>query len=95
MRNVEDLPDSELDELARAWRKRALEGDLHARGTAHLLETEARRRGGITIFDPASLDLRPLTNQFYPTSRSVVGPLVKAGAVAVGVAMVALLLAYR
>jgi hypothetical protein len=42
------------------WRRRALQGDLHARGVAHQLETELRRRAGAPFPDYDTLDLRPL-----------------------------------
>lgn len=56
----QELPDEALNTMAMAWRKKALEGDLHARGIAHELETELRRRAGAPFTDYDTLDLRPL-----------------------------------
>lgn len=96
MRNVEGLSDRELEELARVWRKRALEGELHARGTAHLLETEARRRVGLARFDPEALDLRTLADRQFLPHQGLGARLLKAGMLAAGLTLVLLLLvAYR
>jgi len=54
MIETERLPDEELGAWAIEWRRRALQGDLHARGVAHQLEAELRRRAG---------DLRPLEHR--------------------------------
>ncbi|MNT62314.1 hypothetical protein D3C72_2000230 [compost metagenome] len=40
--------------------RKALAGDLHARGIAHELETELRRRAGAPFTNYDTLDLRPL-----------------------------------
>lgn len=56
----EELPDEELGTRAAEWRKRALQGDVHARGVAHQLERELRRRAGAPFPDYDTLDLRPL-----------------------------------
>ncbi len=42
------LNDDELIEQTRAWRRRALRGEKDARGVAHELEREVRRRFGTT-----------------------------------------------
>jgi hypothetical protein len=60
MTETERLPDEELGARAAEWRRRALQGDLHARGVAHQLETELRRRAGAPHPDYDTLDLRPL-----------------------------------
>jgi hypothetical protein len=39
-----DLPDDHLQVLAQDWRRRALQGETVARGKAHELEVEIRRR---------------------------------------------------
>ena len=41
------LPDDELLDRAHEWRLRALHGDRDARGAAHHLEAEVRRRFGV------------------------------------------------
>ena len=56
----EMLSDEELEAQANQWRRRALQGDLHARGTAHELEREIRRRHGAPGTNYDTLDLRPL-----------------------------------
>lgn len=60
MTTKERLSDEELRALAGDWRKRALQGDLHARGVAHELETEMRRRVGAPFPNYDTLDMRPL-----------------------------------
>lgn len=60
MATNERLSDEELGVLANEWRRKALQGDLHARGIAHEFETEMRRRAGPTSTDYDTLDLRPL-----------------------------------
>lgn len=69
MTETEQLPDEELGRSAAEWRKRALQGDLHARGMAHELETELRRRNGaqLPVFD--TLDLRSLESRQKRPSR--------------------------
>lgn len=49
-----------LSAMATEWRRKALEGQLHARGIAHELETELRRRVGAPSTNYDTLDLRPL-----------------------------------
>jgi len=56
----EMLTDEELGALASEWRKKALQGELHARGIAHEFETEMRRRVGAPPTNYDTLDLRPL-----------------------------------
>ncbi|BEP71399.1 MULTISPECIES: hypothetical protein [unclassified Variovorax] len=60
MKTAEMLTDEELGALASEWRKKALQGDLHARGIAHEFETEMRRRVGAPSTNYDALDLRPL-----------------------------------
>ncbi|WP_418132115.1 hypothetical protein ABL849_33185 (plasmid) [Variovorax sp. 375MFSha3.1] len=56
----ETLSDEELEAQANQWRRRALRGELHARGIAHELEREMRRRYGGSSTNYDILDLRPL-----------------------------------
>ena len=63
MTETERLPDEELGARAAEWRRRALQGDLHARGVAHQLEAELRRRAGAPHPDYDNLDLRPLEHR--------------------------------
>ncbi|MFS2162569.1 hypothetical protein [Variovorax sp. Varisp62] len=60
MTTKEMLSDEELEALASEWRKKALQGELHARGIAHEFETEMRRRAGASFTNYDTLDLRPL-----------------------------------
>ncbi|MET3373315.1 hypothetical protein ABIC89_002377 [Variovorax boronicumulans] len=60
MTTKDRLSDEELRALASDWRRRALHGDLHARGVAHELETEMRRRLGSPFPNYDTLDMRPL-----------------------------------
>lgn len=62
MTAIRDLSDEDLTLHAQEWRQRALRGDRSARGVAHALETELRRRGvGVTAqTTPADLDTRPV-----------------------------------
>ena len=60
MTTMQELPDEVLSAMAVEWRRKALEGDLHARGTAHELETELRRRAGAPFTSYDTLDMRPL-----------------------------------
>jgi len=46
MMDVQELQDDELISQAREWRRRALRGEKDARGIAHELEREVRRRFG-------------------------------------------------
>lgn len=63
MIEAETLPDEELGTRAVEWRRRALQGDLMARGVAHQLEAELRGRAGIQPADYDSLDLRSLEHR--------------------------------
>ncbi|RDD95264.1 hypothetical protein DTW89_02670 [Acidovorax sp. BoFeN1] len=60
--DTQELPDDELIAQAREWRQRALRGEKDARGMAHELEREARRRFGTPKSDaPQPLpEVRPL-----------------------------------
>lgn len=60
MTRMETLSDEELTAQASQWRTRALQGELDARGIAHELEREMRRRAGVPMTDYDTLDLRPL-----------------------------------
>ena len=60
MIEIEALPEEELGARAAEWRKRALHGDRNARGIAHELETELRRRAGAIFPTYDTLDIRPL-----------------------------------
>jgi len=60
MTTKQELPDEALSALATEWRRKALEGDLYARGVAHELEAELRRRAGAPFMNYDTLDLRPL-----------------------------------
>ncbi|MDH6164912.1 hypothetical protein M2282_000040 [Variovorax boronicumulans] len=60
MTTKQELPDETLNAMAIGWRRKALEGDLHARGIAHELETELRRRAGAPFTNYDTLDMRPL-----------------------------------
>lgn len=60
MTTKQELPDEVLSEMAIEWRRKALEGERHARGIAHELETELRRRAGATFRNYDTLDMRPL-----------------------------------
>jgi hypothetical protein len=60
MTTQQELPDEVLSTMATEWRRKALAGDLHARGIAHELETELRRRASAPFTNYDTLDLRPL-----------------------------------
>lgn len=49
--NIQELQDEELIDEARKWRHRALRGERDARGMAHELEREVRRRFGMPRID--------------------------------------------
>ena len=61
MTEITELNDDDLPRFAQEWRQRALRGDKQARGVAHALETELRRRGRATAPAPVELDTRPAT----------------------------------
>jgi len=63
MTTKQELPDEALSTMAIEWRRKALEGDLDARGIAHELETELRRRAGAPFTNYDTLDLRPLESR--------------------------------
>lgn len=63
METKELLSDEELGHLASQWRRKALQGDLHARGIAHEYESEMRRRAGAPFSNYDTLDLRPLESR--------------------------------
>ncbi|WP_095946680.1 hypothetical protein [Variovorax boronicumulans] len=56
----QEWTDEALSAMAIEWRRKALEGELHARGIAHELETELRRRVGTPFANYDTLDTRPL-----------------------------------
>ncbi|WP_217636277.1 hypothetical protein [Variovorax sp. OV700] len=60
MTTKQELPDETLSATAIAWRRKPLEGDLHARGIAHELETELRRRAGAPFTNYDTFYMRPL-----------------------------------
>jgi hypothetical protein len=61
---VTELSDEDLKQLAAHWRGEALPGVREARGPAHQLEVEMRRRMGanVSVRNLGSLDLRPLSS---------------------------------
>jgi hypothetical protein len=60
MIDLGEFTDDQLFALALEWRKRALQGEREARGIAHALEVEIRRRMGNPTTLSALLDTRPL-----------------------------------
>lgn len=66
MTTTQELPDEALSAMAAEWRRKALKGDLQARGIAHELETELRRRAGAPFTNYDTLDLRPLETRSAP-----------------------------
>lgn len=67
---IADLSDAELEAQAKEWRRAALRGSKEARGHAHVLEVELRRRQGfVNRRANADLDLRPL-DQRQASSRN-------------------------
>lgn len=60
MTETEKLPNEELGRRTAEWRKRALQGDVSARGIAHEMEAELRRRSGASSLTYDALDLRSL-----------------------------------
>lgn len=62
----QELPDEVLSAMAVEWRRKALKGDHQARGIAHELETELRRRAGALPTNYDTLDLRPLETRTAP-----------------------------
>jgi len=69
--DIQELHDEELMAQAREWRQWALRGDKNARGIAHELEREVRRRfsaGGATAQQPLP-EIRLLGVMPQPTQR--------------------------
>ncbi|MDP9894580.1 hypothetical protein J2W32_003456 [Variovorax boronicumulans] len=66
MTELTDLDEASLAEHAAEWRKRALRGEKQARGIAHALETEMRRRSGDTVTQNIDLDTRPQALRLAP-----------------------------
>ena len=60
---IDDLSLQELHSLATQWRRRALEGEQHARGMAHQLESALRRRKGVLFTSYDTLDMRSLEDR--------------------------------
>jgi hypothetical protein len=60
MTKKQRLSDEELGAMAIEWRRKALQGEWHARGIAHELETELRQRTGAPLTNYDTLDMRPL-----------------------------------
>lgn len=56
----QEQTDEALTAMVIEWRRKALEEELHASGTAHELETEWRRRAGAPFTNDDTLDMRPL-----------------------------------
>lgn len=56
----QEWTDEALGAMAAEWRTKALKGELHARGIAHELEAELRRRAGAPFTSYDTLDMRPL-----------------------------------
>jgi len=63
MTTKQELTDEALSAMAIEWRRKALEGEPRARGMAHELETELRRRAGAPFTDYDTLDMRPLATR--------------------------------
>lgn len=70
--DISELQDQELTASAREWRNRALRGEKDARGMAHALEQELRRRSGPHPINDnlESLDTRPQAQRQQPPRRS-------------------------
>ncbi|WP_213957968.1 MULTISPECIES: hypothetical protein [unclassified Variovorax] len=66
MSEISELPDETLLAQAQEWRRRALHGDKRARGFAHALEAEIRRRFGTPTSSMMALDTRPLDARSRP-----------------------------
>ncbi|WP_157609024.1 hypothetical protein [Variovorax sp. Root411] len=60
MPDLGEFTDDELFSRAHEWRRRALYGDKDARGMAHALEAEIRRRVRNPKTAFSALDTRPL-----------------------------------
>lgn len=58
---IKELSDADLMEQVAKWRSAALRGSREARGKAHALEVELRRRKGVSgLRTNDDIDLRPL-----------------------------------
>jgi len=60
MNTSHEWTDEALGAMAAEWRRKALKGEFHARGIAHELEAELRRRAGAPFTNYDTLDMRPL-----------------------------------
>ncbi|MGJ7523406.1 hypothetical protein ACSFA0_23195 [Variovorax sp. LT1P1] len=63
MQDLSQFADDQLLVLAHEWRRRAMHGEKDARGVAHTLEVEIRRRVGNPCSSHALLDTRPLEDR--------------------------------
>ncbi len=70
--DISELQDQELTASAREWRNRALRGEKDARGMAHALELELRRRSGPQPINEnvQTLDTRPQAQRQQVPRRS-------------------------
>lgn len=66
MTTHQELPDDVLSTMAIEWRRRALSGELQARGIAHQLEAELRRRAGVPFPSYDTLDMRTIDARTEP-----------------------------
>lgn len=71
MMNIQELQDDDLISQAREWRRRALRGGKDARGIAHELEREVRRRFGMREIGAQQPlpEVRPLAVMPQPAQR--------------------------
>ncbi|WP_043376455.1 hypothetical protein [Comamonas testosteroni] len=67
--DIQALQDNELMAQARAWRQRALRGEKDARGFAHELECEVRRRFPRNDTPPTLSPVRLLGTVSQPAQR--------------------------
>lgn len=63
MQDLKHFSDDQLLVLAHGWRRRAMHGEKDARGVAHALEVEIRRRVGNPVSSHALLDTRPASDR--------------------------------
>ncbi|RYH22580.1 MAG: hypothetical protein EON54_25210 [Alcaligenaceae bacterium] len=63
MQDLKQFSNDQLLALAHEWRRRAMHGDRDARGVAHALEVEIRRRVGNAVSSHALLDTRPVADR--------------------------------
>lgn len=66
--DIRELQDEALVAQAREWRQRALRGEKDARGLAHELECEVRRRFPLSVA-PQTLPRTPLLGALPPTAQ--------------------------